>query len=104
MRAITGPPSPATMPKLCPRNRQRSETGVIRQNGGNILACSTSRLAVLDSPQASIALFDPVAGCAGPALAPLEHHAKSRNAVACFYKCSARTALKARAKAGRFCA
>lgn len=81
-----------------PRNRLRSETAVIRQNGGNVLACSSSRLAVLDSPQASIALFDPVTGCAGPAIKPLEHHAKSRNSVVCFYKCSAHTALKARAK------
>lgn len=80
-----------------PANRPRSETAVIRQNGGDVLGCGTSRLAVLDSPQASIALFDPVAGCAGPALQPFERHAKGRNATACFYKCSARTALKARA-------
>jgi phosphatidylglycerol lysyltransferase len=89
--------APAGEGHRLPHDRPRSETAVIRQNGGDVIGCGTARLAVLDSPQASIALFDPVAGCAAPALKPLQRRAKGRNAAACFYKCSARTALKARA-------
>ncbi len=90
--------APAAEGHKLPHDRPRSETAVIRQNGGDVIGCGTSRVAVLDSPQASIALFDPVAGCAAPALKPLQRRAKGRNAAACFYKCSARTTLKARTK------
>ncbi|WP_264213355.1 phosphatidylglycerol lysyltransferase domain-containing protein [Leisingera thetidis] len=79
-----------------PRNRPCSEAGIIRQNGGQVQAFGLSRVALLDSPQASIALFDPLSGFASETFAPLAGHARGRNAAACYYKCSGRTALLAR--------
>lgn len=83
-------------PAALPRDRSCSETGIIRQNGGSVHAFGLNRIALLESPQASIALFDPLSGLAGETFAPLTRHARSRNAAACYYKCGARTALLAR--------
>lgn len=82
-----------------PYDRLRAETGVIRQNGGHIQAFGFNQLALLDSPQISVALFDPVTGNLDETLTPLRRYARQRNATPCIYKCSARNALAAR-KAG----
>ena len=79
-----------------PHHRLRAESGVIRQNGGHIQAFGFNQLALLDSPQASVALFDPMTGQFKETLAPLQHYARARNASACYYKCSARNAMAAR--------
>ncbi|MBT8154603.1 DUF2156 domain-containing protein [Epibacterium ulvae] len=79
--------------------RPRSETAVIRQNGGHLRSFGFNQLAMLDTPQTSIAFFDPVIGHAHETFAPLQQYARSRNALVCFYKCSPRVAVSAR-KAG----
>ncbi|MQY41292.1 DUF2156 domain-containing protein [Epibacterium sp. SM1969] len=79
-----------------PFERARSETGVIRQNGGHLRSFGFNQLAMLDTPQSSVALFDPVRGYAAEIFAPLHHYAAGRNAAACLYKCSPRAALAAR--------
>ncbi|WP_411350975.1 phosphatidylglycerol lysyltransferase domain-containing protein [Leisingera aquaemixtae] len=79
-----------------PWDRCCAETGIIRQNGGRVHAFGLNRIALLDSAQASVALFDPLSGLTGETFAPLARHARRRNAAACYYKCSARTAVLAR--------
>ncbi|UWQ35820.1 phosphatidylglycerol lysyltransferase domain-containing protein [Leisingera aquaemixtae] len=79
-----------------PWDRCCAETGIIRQNGGRVHAFGLNRVALLDSAQASVALFDPLSGLTGETFAPLARHARRRNAAACCYKCGARTALLAR--------
>ncbi|MQQ07314.1 DUF2156 domain-containing protein [Epibacterium sp. SM1979] len=79
-----------------PFGRPRSETAVIRQNGGHVQSFGLNQLALLDTPQISVAFFDPISGYAQETFAPLRHYARSRNAAACFYKCSPRVALAAR--------
>ncbi|OIQ36820.1 MAG: hypothetical protein BM558_13465 [Roseobacter sp. MedPE-SW] len=81
------------------QNRLRAESGIIRQNGGHVQAFGFNQLALLDSPQISVALFDPVTGSVGETLTPLRRYARQRNATPCYYKCSGRNALAAR-KAG----
>ena len=54
---------------------------------------------MLDSPQLSLAFFDPLSGHFAETLAPLRHYARQRNSSACIYKCSQRHAQAAR-KAG----
>ena len=77
---------------ILPKNRLRSETGIIRQNGGQLLSCGPEQVAVLDSPQCSIGLFDPVASPSATGPLWLQAYARRRNAAACVYKCSAATA------------
>ncbi|MEP2717526.1 GNAT family N-acetyltransferase [Pseudophaeobacter sp.] len=79
-----------------PQQRQRAESAVIRQNGGHLQAFGFNQLALLDSPQISVALFDPILGTVKETLAPLQKYAQQRNVTPCFYKCSARSALAAR--------
>lgn len=79
-----------------PFSRPRSETAVIRQNGGHLQSFGFNQLALLDTPQSSVALFDPIRGYTIETLAPLKHHAAGRNTAACLYKCSAKPALSAR--------
>lgn len=79
-----------------PHHRLRAESGVIRQNGGHIQAFGFNQLALLDSPQISVALFDPMTGNLKETLTPLQRYARQRNTAPCFYKCSARNALAAR--------
>ncbi|WP_291728916.1 phosphatidylglycerol lysyltransferase domain-containing protein [Leisingera sp. F5] len=83
-------------PAALPGSRACSETGIIRQNGGHVQMFGLNQIALLDSPQASIALFDPLSGLAAETFAPLARHAQTRNAAACYYKCGGRTALHAR--------
>lgn len=86
-------------PHTIPFSRPRAETAVIRQNGGYLRSFGFNQLAILDTPQSSVAFFDPVSGWAAETFAPLKSYAQSRNAAACFYKCTPRVALAAR-KAG----
>ncbi|MEL0435692.1 phosphatidylglycerol lysyltransferase domain-containing protein [Phycobacter sp. K97] len=79
-----------------PAERPNAEAAIIAQNGGHLQAFGLNQLAMLDSPQCSIALFDPVSGHLPETLPLLAAHARRRNASACLYKCSARTGLAAR--------
>ncbi|UTS80332.1 phosphatidylglycerol lysyltransferase domain-containing protein [Phaeobacter piscinae] len=79
-----------------PQNRPIAEAAVIRQNGGHIHAFGLNQVALVDSPQASIALFGAVSGHLAEVLPGLRQHAKLRNAVACLYKCTARDAAMCR--------
>lgn len=79
-----------------PEKRPRAETGIIRQNGGHVQAFGLNQLAMLDSPQISVAFFDPLSGDPSEIFAPLRHYARQRNTVPCLYKCSRRTAQAAR--------
>ncbi|APG46759.1 phosphatidylglycerol lysyltransferase domain-containing protein [Phaeobacter porticola] len=78
------------------RNRPIAESAVIQQNGGHIHAFGLNQVALLDSPQASIALFGTISGHLVEVLQSLRTHAKLRNAVVCLYKCSARDAVQCR--------
>ncbi|WP_241482214.1 phosphatidylglycerol lysyltransferase domain-containing protein [Leisingera sp. ANG-Vp] len=91
--------SRALSPAALPKDRTCSEAGIIRQNGGHVQAFGLNQVALLNTPQASVALFDPLSGITQETFAPLAAHARSRNAAACYYKCAPRTALEAR-KAG----
>ncbi|UWR89847.1 phosphatidylglycerol lysyltransferase domain-containing protein [Phaeobacter inhibens] len=79
-----------------PHNRPIAEAAVIRQNGGHIHAFGLNQVALVDSPQASIALFGAVSGHLAEVLPGLRQHARLRNAVACLYKCTARDAAVCR--------
>ncbi|TNJ40177.1 phosphatidylglycerol lysyltransferase domain-containing protein [Phaeobacter sp. B1627] len=79
-----------------PFDRPQAETGVILQNGGHVVAFGLNQVALLDTPQASVVLFDPMTGRRGEIPEALSRHARSRNTAACFYKCSPRMALAAR--------
>ncbi|KIC11188.1 membrane protein [Leisingera sp. ANG-M1] len=83
-------------PSALPKDRVCSETGIIRQNGGHVQDFGLNRIALLNTPQASIAFFDPLCGLAAETFAPLAAYARGRNASACYYKCGSRTALEAR--------
>ena len=76
--------------------RPQAETGVILQNGGHVMAFGLNQVAMLDTPQISAVLFDPISGRRGEIPDALRAHARARNTAACFYKCSARTALAAK--------
>ncbi len=82
--------------EMLPHQRFRAESGVIRQNGGHVQAFGFNQLALLNTPQISVALFDPMNGVFKETLVPLQRYARERNATPCFYKCSARNALAAR--------
>ncbi|WP_037253671.1 phosphatidylglycerol lysyltransferase domain-containing protein [Roseobacter sp. SK209-2-6] len=79
-----------------PTQRPVAETAVIGQNGGHIRAFGLNQLALLDSPQISVSLFDPISGDLGETLQPMKSYARKRNALACFYKISSKPALEAR--------
>lgn len=83
-------------PETISQDRTCAETGVIRQNGGHIQDFGFNRIAMLDSPQLSLALFDPLNGDMAEVLPALRAHARQRNTTACVYKCAARNALAAR--------
>ena len=82
-----------------PASRACAETAIIRQNGGHVQALGLNQLAILDSPQCTVAFFDPLSGHTLEVFAPLAAYARQRNGSACFYKCGARTGTQAR-KAG----
>jgi len=79
-----------------PFSRPRSETAVIRQNGGHLQRFKDTQIAVLNTPQTSVALFDPIAGPSESLFAALIQYSKARNAATCLYKCSPKIALSAR--------
>lgn len=79
-----------------PQDRTCAETGIIRQNGGHVQAFGLNQLAMLDTPQISLAFFDPLSGHASEIFAPFKTYAQHRNTTACLYKCSPRIAQQAR--------
>lgn len=76
--------------------RPQAESAIILQNGGHVLAAGLNKLAVLDSPQVSVAFFDPLLGQNDEVPEALARHAQQHNTVPCFYKCSAAMALATR--------
>lgn len=77
-------------------DHSRAELGVIRQNGGAILTCSSGSCGTVRIGQTLLALFDPVEGDPGAMQKPLRKAAREQNRIACKYKISARQAVLAR--------
>ncbi len=84
-----------------PFERPQAETAVILQNGGNVLALGLNQLAILDSPQISVAFFDPTSGTSPETTKAFARYASQRNTAPCFYKCSARAATAVRSQGWR---
>ena len=79
-----------------PGDAARVETGVLRQNRGRVLRMGPTAIAMLETPQASVGLFDPLSGSTPRALALVAEAARSSNRLPCLYKCSDRAAVEAR--------
>jgi phosphatidylglycerol lysyltransferase len=77
----------------------RAELGVMRQNGGHILNCSTGICGVVRTGQTLTTIFDPVHSHSQDFLHQLRDIARKQNRIACKYKISGRHAVTAR-KAG----
>jgi phosphatidylglycerol lysyltransferase len=80
---------------LCP-DRPRAETAIIDQNGGYVMRGDLSDMAVLETDQVLVGLFDPVCGGRKADLSLLQQEAKARNLRPCLYKCTASIATTAR--------
>lgn len=78
------------------RGATRAELGVSRQNGVRTLRCAGTTLAVATTPQAKVALFDPLCGAADQAVPALLSAARQSNRTALIYKASARHAARCR--------
>ncbi len=99
-------PAPAKAPRnlntfvpfeaAAPSHLARAELGVIRQNGGAILTCSSGAYGTVRIGQTLLALFDPFEGDAASMSKPLRQAAREQNRIACKYKISARQAVQAR--------
>ncbi len=76
--------------------RPQAESAIILQNGGHVLVAGLNKLAVLDSPQISVAFFDPLVGQKNEVPDALARHAHHYNTVPCIYKCSSGMAIAAR--------
>ncbi len=74
----------------------RSELGVARQNGAELLRAEGSAAYVVKTPQTLTALFDPAEGSVATLLPHLAQAARDSNRLPVLYKCSARVALTAR--------
>ncbi|MFK7751681.1 MAG: phosphatidylglycerol lysyltransferase domain-containing protein [Sedimentitalea sp.] len=86
-------------PSALPFARPQAESSIISQGDGYLLCSGDVMLAMVDTAQASVAMFDPVAGNPHDAFVALRHQALRSTRLACFYKCGPRIALAAR-KAG----
>ncbi|MGC1502846.1 MAG: phosphatidylglycerol lysyltransferase domain-containing protein [Sulfitobacter sp.] len=96
---VTKPPKPdAALPITAPHGQPVAELGILAQNGGFVQKHVTGSYALWITPQTATMLFDPATGQAAPALAHLKAQAAALSLGACVYKCSARTALTARAQ------
>ncbi|MEL7097839.1 MAG: phosphatidylglycerol lysyltransferase domain-containing protein [Pseudomonadota bacterium] len=74
----------------------RAELGIIRQNGGALLASDDGCIATWQTGQTLTALFDPVRGTPASALAALTHAASATNRLPVIYKCRRSVAAAAR--------
>ncbi|MFD2741084.1 phosphatidylglycerol lysyltransferase domain-containing protein [Sulfitobacter aestuarii] len=81
----------------------RAEIGVIRQNGGHLLAFPGGASAVWPTSQALVALFDPLSGAPAALLPVLDHAARTRNRIPCLYKINVRGSVAARRAGWRVC-
>ncbi|NVK99484.1 DUF2156 domain-containing protein [Ruegeria pomeroyi] len=79
-----------------PPARPRAETAVVTQSRGYVLSGGFADMAVVETDQSLIMLFDPVCGGRHPDLYLLARRAAQRNLFALVYKCSARVAVSAR--------
>ncbi len=79
-----------------PADRARAEVAIIRQNGGHVQLFGFNQLAILDSPQSSIAFFDPISGLAEEIFVPFRAYGQRRNGTVCIYKCGPRIGTAAR--------
>ncbi len=71
----------------------RAEVGVIRQNGGTVIARQGAAMAVWPTAQSCVGLFDPVMGDMADLLPALQETAQRTNKQPCLYKVSAPAAL-----------
>ena len=93
-RARTPGLSPASDAML--QGARRAELGVCRQNGAGVLSAPGAALAVTTTPQAQVALFDPLQGRLDRALPALLALARDNNRSALAYKVTARHAAPCR--------
>ena len=83
-------------PAALPHERSRSETAVLRQSDGKILFDRGDSIALIETAQVSVGLFDPLTGRFDRSLQMLTDRARATNRVACLYKCGPRSAVRAR--------
>ena len=76
---------------------KRAEIGVIRQNGGALSNLDSATIALWATPQTLTSLGDPIERVEKDVLKALAQQARDQNRIACLYKCSAKTAVIARA-------
>lgn len=96
---LTKQPKPeAARPPATPSGQQLAEHGILAQNAGHMQQHDTGSYALWFTPQTATMLFDPATGQPADALAHLKAEAKAHARSACVYKCSARTAVAARAQ------
>ncbi len=74
----------------------RSETSVIRQNGGCVAASANGAFAFWPTGQTVTSLFDPISGSLSACLETLRSEAKARDRTPLLYKCSKKHARFAR--------
>ena len=75
---------------------KRSELGVCRQNGAQVLSAQGSRLAVVKTPHTLAGLFDPLERPSPGLFHTLARQARQQNRVVVMYKSSSRIAVEAR--------
>lgn len=88
------PPQKRKTPALS--SATRSETALIRNNGGRVGNYGSTSWAVIETGQALVALFDPLSGDPGLAFGEMRREASRLGLSPLLYKCCRRTALTAR--------
>ncbi|MEO0863658.1 MAG: phosphatidylglycerol lysyltransferase domain-containing protein, partial [Pseudomonadota bacterium] len=94
--APVAPPQP-----IIPTTAPRSEVGVVRQNGGDVVQLDGCAAALWPTGQTLTLFTDPVAGPADRALRQLMRAAQQTHALPLLYKCGPRLAAVARASGWR---
>ncbi|WP_156026491.1 phosphatidylglycerol lysyltransferase domain-containing protein [Sulfitobacter donghicola] len=77
-------------------NAQRSEVGVIRQNGGRLVTFKDGAAAFWSTPQTVSALFSPLYGTMPATLQAVQNEAWQSGKIPMIYKCTAREATAVR--------
>ena len=94
--ALKRPALPAPISARDLLQAPRADLCVCRQNGARVLTGGGAIMAAATTPQAKIALFDPLSGWADAAVPALLLEARNANRTALIYKASARHAARCR--------
>ncbi|MGC1496091.1 MAG: phosphatidylglycerol lysyltransferase domain-containing protein [Sulfitobacter sp.] len=84
-------------PRIKMAQATRAEIGVIAQNGGMLRDFGSATVAVWPTPQTLTAFGDPIGRVKNSVFKGFAKESRAQNRIACLYKCSARTAVAARA-------